>query len=480
MLMMKLIDRYILRELASSFFIGLSLFTFILMMGKVLRLVELLIIKRVDLLTVLRLFLYILPYSLVVTIPLAVLLASLAAYSRLSSDGEVVALKATGWSLRRLMLPAAILGGLAYLATSFIALTVLPQSFHAYKDLAFRLAKQKATVGLQEGVFNSPSPGLILYIHQLQEEASTLRGIFLVDGRNPSAEQVVIASEGKVFSDSERGRLLLQLSQGSLQISPSDQPGRYRFLSFALYDLSVSIEGVAGPLERSKGNQEMTLRELKAEIQALKAQGENFRPFEVELYRKFAIPFACLIFALLGTPIGIKIKRGGRGASFALSFAFALLYYLLLVAGEALGNRGQLHPALAMWMPNFLLGTVGISLFRAEEKGLVPMWDVRGWMSEVGWGKARGKLRIQHPTPIKLRQRTGLVVLADPAWKLLVILVKGKELKFHVERKAASKLFDLERGRKVTVKYAEREGRRVAKTIVIPQRREALGVRRKG
>lgn len=467
--MMKLIDRYILREMASSFLIGLSLFTFILMMGKVLRLVELLVTKRVDPVTVLRLFLYILPYSLVVTIPMAVLLSALAAYSRLSADGEVVALKATGWSLGRLMLPAFVVGFLAYLATSFIALTLLPQSFHAYKDLAFRLAKTKATVGLQEGVFNSTSSGLILYTHQLQEEASTLRGVFLVDTRNPSTEQVVIAREGKVFSDSDSGRLLLKLSQGTLQISPSDQPGRYRLLSFASYDLSVSMEGVAGTLERPKGNQEMTLSELKEQIQTLKAQGENFWPFEVELYRKFAIPFACLIFVLVGTPIGIKIKRGGRGASFAISVSFALLYYLLIIAGEALGNRGQLHPALAMWTPNLLLGAVGVSLFRAEEKGRVPMLDVRGWMSDVGWWKARGKFRIQPPTPIKVRQRTGLVVLADPAWKILAITVKGKELKFSVERKAAAKLFDLKRGRKVTVKYVEQGGRLVAKAIVIPQ-----------
>ncbi|MFN3477092.1 MAG: LptF/LptG family permease, partial [Candidatus Methylomirabilales bacterium] len=206
-------------------------------------------------------------------------------------------------------------------------------------------------------------------------------------------------------------------------------------------------------------------------------------PFEVELYRKFAIPFACLVFVLLGTPIGIKIKRGGRGASFALSLAFALLYYLLIVAGEALGNRGQLHPALAMWTPNFLLGTVGAFLFRAEEKGRVPMVDVRCWMSNVGWWKARDTSKIRpltpSPRPLKVRQRTGLVVLADPAWKLLVILVKGKELKFHVERKAAVKLFDLERGRKVTVKYVEQGGRLVAKAIVVPQGRKALGVRGK-
>lgn len=495
---MKLIDRYILKELCSSFVIGLSLFTFVIMMGKILKFVELLVAKGVDFFTVLRLFLYILPYSLVVTIPMAVLLATLATYGRFASDGEVVALKAAGLNLTRLMAPALALGVLAYLATSYIALAVAPNSIRAFKNLTVKLAKSRATLTLQEGVFNSPSEGVLLYVHALR--GNMLQGVILIDNRDASVEQVVIAKEGRLLSDPKDLRLTLALSQGTLSTAPSNQPERYRLLRFTSYDLSLSTgQELTGALERPKGDQEMTLGELQQKILSLKKEGGNFRPFQVELQKKLAIPVACLLFVLVGTPLGIRIRKGGRGASLMLSTVFVFLYYLLIVAGEALANRGKVAPAMAMWLPNFLLSTSGAFLFLVEGwGGLSPA----GWRPRqsallsrspalalppqpeeqpAGEGASAGPLmpaepvgagvpeKVRRVPALKLRQRTGRLISADAATNIVINARGGKELTFGVEGKAVAKLAGLKLGSRVTVKYVERDGQLVARTITIPR-----------
>jgi len=383
---MKLLDRYILRELIASFLIGLLLFTFVLIMGKVLHFVELLITRGVGVQTVLTLFLYLLPYSLMVTIPLSTLLALLATYSRLSSEGEVIAMNVSGLSLRRLMVPGLILGGAAYLATSVITVAILPRSNRAFKDLIFQLARSHATFALQEGVFTTPVEGIILYVEQL-EGGSTLKGIFLVDGRDPKAEKVVIARQGALLPSPDGQGLTLRLSNGTLHLATTDRPDHYRIAHFDSFDFALLKGGEAGKQDRVRGDQEMTLGELRATIRRLKAEGGNFRPFQVEFHRKLAIPFASLLFVLIGTPLGIRLKKGGRGASLALSLSVALLYYILIVAGEDLGNRGKVPPALAMWTPNLLLGTLGTYLVLAEEHRLLPRAWLRRWM------------RLKTPTP---------------------------------------------------------------------------------
>ncbi|MBI3990336.1 MAG: LPS export ABC transporter permease LptF [candidate division NC10 bacterium] len=385
---MKLIDRYILRELIASFLIGLLLFTFVLMMGKVLHFTELLITRGVGVQTVLTLFLYLLPYSLMVTIPLAALLALLAVYSRLSSEGEVIALHVSGLSLRRLMVPGLILGVAAYLITSVITLAILPKSNRAFKELVFRLARSHATFALQEGVFTTPVDGVILYVEQL-EGGSTLKGILLMDGRDPKAERVVIAQQGAFLPSPDGQGLTLRLSNGTLHLSTPDQSDRYRLAHFDSLDFSLLKGNGAGGLNRTRGDQEMTLGELRARISRLKVERGNFRPFQVEFHRRLAIPFTSLVFVLIGVPLGIRLKKGGRGGSLALSLGFALFYYILIVAGEDLGDRGKIPPAVAMWTPNLFLGLLGVCLVLVEEQALMFKTGLFRWR----------KLQISTPKP---------------------------------------------------------------------------------
>ena len=361
---MKLLDRAILKELAAVFALGLMVFTFVLLTNKILRLVELIVNKGVGVLTVCQLFLYILPYSLVVTIPMSVLLATLATYSRLGADGEILALRSAGVNLVRLIRPALWFGLASTLLTLTITIWILPFSNHAFKDLVFQMTRRQAAVGIQEGIFNADLEGLILYVEHLDPQTSRLEGVFLVDTRNPAERRVIVARTGLFTSDPKNLRVGLNLSQGSIQLSPTDVTGRYRLLTFADYNLTFDLgRGLADPGQRSPGEQELTLAALRERALALRAQGQNYHPPLVEFHKKLAIPLSCLLFILVGVPLGSRIRKGGRGLSLAISVGCALGYYMLIVGGEGLGNRGLVSEALAMWFPNVLIAICGSFLF---------------------------------------------------------------------------------------------------------------------
>ena len=369
---MKILDRYIFREMLSAFCIGVATFTFVLLMNKILRLVELIVNKGVPLTVVLRLFFYILPYSLVVTIPMATLLACLAAYGRMAADNEITALKVTGLSLYRMIVPALAFGIAAYLLTTYISIDLLPYGIRAFKGLVYQITRLRATAGIQEGIFNSDFEGYTLYIHKIDPETGTLQGIFIVDSRDPKEQRVITAQEGRIFSDPEGLRILLKLREGTTHITAPDSPGRYRVGTFGAQDLRLDIgRALSDPIDRPLGEQELTLGELRQRAARLLAEGKNFRPALLEMHKKIAIPVACILFGLVGPPLGVRIRRGGRAASLVISIGFALGYYVLLVAGEGLGTRGLLPPAWAMWLPNTILaGVGGYLLVSGAQEGL--------------------------------------------------------------------------------------------------------------
>lgn len=361
---MKLLDRTILKEMATVFALGLLVFTFVLLTNKILRLVELIVSRGVGILTVLQLFLYILPYSLVVTIPMSTLLATLVTFTRLASDAEILAFHGAGVSLFRLNRPALLFGLLTTAITLVITIWILPFSNQAFKGLIFQMSQRQASVGIQEGIFNSEMDGLILYVEKIDRKTQRLEGIFLVDNRTPAQQRIIIAETGRFASDPSSLRLTLSLDRGTIQLlSGGEATGRYRHLSFTDYALTIDFgRNFSDPMQRSLGDQERSLSGLRQRAAELKAQGKNYHPPIVEFHKKLAIPVSCLLFTLVGVPLGSRFRKGGRGLSLAISAACALGYYLLIVGGEGLADRGIVPEVVAMWFPNALIAVVGLFL----------------------------------------------------------------------------------------------------------------------
>lgn len=364
-----LIDRHLLREMAASFALGLVTFTFVLLMDQMMRLMDLIINKGAPVGVVLRLISYILPFSFTVTIPMSVLLAVLATYGRVSSEGEAIVLKTSGLSLYRLMAPGVLFGVVATFATLWISTLVQPSSTKAFKTLTHQLYHTHALTALENGIFNTEYPGLVIYVDHSEKTDGTLQGILVIDQRTRDDQHLIIAQEGKLLNTDEEAEtpIGLQLSKGTLQISSRDNPARYRHLDFETYDLQILTGGtLAETVARVRQSKEMNLEELRAEIARLNKGGDKAWPLQVELHKKFALPIACLILSMIGAPLALRIKKAGRGVSLALSVAFAVFYYILLATGESLGSRGRIDPALGVWFPNLTLGIIAISLVLTE------------------------------------------------------------------------------------------------------------------
>ena len=390
---MKLIDRYILRELAPPFFVGVLVFTFLLLMSQILRLMELIVNKGVPAGTILRLVLYLVPSILVLTVPMSVFLATVVTFGRLSAENELTALKTGGYSLLRLALPVAFFSACAYALTSWLIISALPDGNQAFRASMFEIVRTKASVGLQEKVFNDDFEGLVIYVNHIPQTGNpVMEGIFISDARPekrqpPGEPLTIIAKRGRLIVDPDSDRVSFRLEEGGIHALSRDFK-TYQRANFRFHDLQLNIgDGVEEGLSVPKGLREMTLSELRAKALEYQRLGvKQWAPL-VEIHKKFSIPFAALIFGFLGVSMGVLFRRGEKLVSFALSIAIAVVYYVFLLAGEPLGKQGRVHPFWAMWAANIFFSAATAVLFR---KMLVETPFSWPWRSRRrGGGRAR-------------------------------------------------------------------------------------------
>lgn len=368
----KTFQRYLFRQILLPFSAGLALFTFILLIARIMKLVELVVNRGVPLLDVLKVFSYILPAFLEVTVPMALLLACLMACGRLSSDSEFVAMKACGLSLYQFARPFAAIAAVVWLLSTFLSVYVRPLGNAGLKASIFELARTRASAGLKEHVFNDDFKGLVIYVDSIEPPGNELRRILISDRRNPDQHNTVIARRGLLVPDEDARTLDLRLFEGTI-FTNADGETNFHKTDFGNYDVSLDLVEALGQLDRSaKDPAEMTLAEISARIRELDATGGKSRNERVELMRRFSVPFASLVFTLLAIPLGLQPVRAVRSRGLALSLGIILLYYVMLSGAETLATQGRAPVGIALWTPNLVLGLIGLVLFRraARERPL--------------------------------------------------------------------------------------------------------------
>ncbi|WP_363324368.1 LPS export ABC transporter permease LptF [uncultured Desulfuromonas sp.] len=365
------IHRYIAREVTVPAGLGLLIFTFVLLMGRVLKLVEMVINKGVPAGEIVELFLSLMPAFLVITIPLAFLLGVLLAFSRLSADSEIIALNSSGVSLAQMFRPVLALSVLASLATGYLTLWAEPTSRASFRHQVFKIASSRASVGIQPRVFNDEFEGLVLYANDIQERTGTMEGLFISDEREGSTPAIILARGGRIISDREALTLTLRMEDGAIHRRPQDREGdSYQIVSFDVYDVNLNMGRELAPSKtRPQKAKEMTTAKLRATLLDDNNRA-NDPGLTAELHKRFALPMAPLLFALIGVPLGVHSSRTGRGAGFSLALGVALIYFLLFSGAKTVAEEGMFPPALAIWTPNILGLIAGVVLFRltAQEK----------------------------------------------------------------------------------------------------------------
>jgi len=348
-----ILDRYIFRELLSPFLISLGALCFVMLTKELLRLVELLVSKGVAFFSVLKVFAHLLPSFLVLTLPIAGIIASITAFGRLSFDKELVAMRAAGLSLVRLSHPVFLFALLVFGLTLTLSQWGQPWSNVNLKKVALNLLRDELILELERGVFNETVPKMVIYVPDTQS-GQDLTGIFVSDDRNPDDPRVIVAQQYFVMTDPKSNQIALRLVDGVIHSRP-DNVEEYSKVSFSTYDLKMnfnenlyntdersSVETILAKLDQSGWKDTAALRRL------------------MEHYKDLAFPTASLVFCILGVPVGIVSKRSGRMGGFAVGVLVVVIYYVLNVACEFLVTTLIIPPFAGAWLPNalFLVATV--------------------------------------------------------------------------------------------------------------------------
>ena len=352
---MKIIDKYLTLEFIKPFFIVLFALTVIMISTFLFQLTDFIIIKKVPVLTVIKLLLYKLPSFVVETLSMAVLFSTLLALSRLVKDSEYTALRMGGITFSRLIIPLLVLGLLISGVTYFLNERLVPWANTRYENIKDTLINQKEKPYLEEDLFFKGEQNKYFYIKKLDQREHKVNYVLIYDLKN---SQLLTAQRGTVKDN------ILKLKGGIISELASDGylEKQSEFNSKTI-DLKRNITEL---INKQKKPSELNRSELKERIKIFKQSGLDTTKLLVEYHFKLAQSLACLIFVLIGAPLSIKSDRG-RIVGIIISVVIIFVYYVLLSLSKSLGKNGLLTPFFAAWLPNLIFVILGSALIFKED-----------------------------------------------------------------------------------------------------------------
>jgi LPS export ABC transporter permease LptF/LPS export ABC transporter permease LptG len=382
---MRILTRYILREVTSHALLGGALFTFVLFMRDLGHILELVVRDSASLTDVLRIFAYLLPNFLIVTIPMAVLVGILLGLSRLAADSEITAMRASGMGVLSFVRIVSIVSTIAVALGLFNSLYLAPRSAAATLQLENSLKSTQASFEVQPRVFYEDFRNYVLYIQDVKPAAGAAlwRHVFLADLTQPANPNITTADQAVVVSNDPRSIRLHLIDGGQHQTSPTD-PNQYNISTFASTDLPIQT-GMQEDTHLGRSDTPILALPI-SELWRLSnspdstVPGHQARIYRIELNRRFSYPFACLVLMLIGVPLGLSSKRGGKSTGFVLTIALVFIYYFLSQIGIAFAKNGKLSPFLGVWGANLLFAAVGVALLFQMSRGSIAL----GLISSIG------------------------------------------------------------------------------------------------
>ncbi len=404
---MNILSRAIFREVASSALLGAVLWTFVLFLQRVGRLFEILVRSSASFATVGELFALAVPFTLTFTIPLGVLIGVLIALSRMSSDGEITGMRAAGVSSRKVVAPVITLAFLGMLITAASSLWLTPYSISTTYRILNKLVAEELTAEVHPRVFEEQFPNTVLYVGDvLQGPVTRWRNVFMADIRPPAerksrgseergdSPRVTVASNAIAIPDIVHNRIQLSLLNGGTHEVGKDI-ARYFSTSFPKGDqlLEATKPNAVRP---SKEYTELdTVPLYRVAYQDPNLDLAKRIAARIELHQRFALPPACLLLALIGIPLGVSSRKGGKSTAVILTALLAFMYWMGLIAANGLAREQKLPVGIAVWIPNIIFAVIGIVLLIRMERP--EHYDWVGMIRELivtGWRRLQGTLPI--------------------------------------------------------------------------------------
>ncbi len=425
-MVMKILNRYILLEHIPPFLFSVFIITFILILETIPKIVELVIDKEISVLIVLELIFLNLAWMIALSVPMAVLVATLLAFGRFTSDSEIVAIKSSGINLLRVLIPLLVAAGLLTIAMIEFNDKILPDLNHQARVLTGDIRSMRPTLTFRPGVFITDVSGYIILIDKINHRTSEVEGVRISETKDPAHPRIIVARAGLMKFIDNGQTVQFTLYDGELHMLDTRDPSNYRKVDFK--EQVINVGGVGSSLKRSESSlrtdREMDIAQMEDEVvqaqnavapfrmrmgntvknkleflfsdtlnypkdstrtdssslaylkvemrgiysklqresDQIQEQDKLVDKYLIEIYKKYSIPAASFAFILIGAPLGILSRRGGMGLAVTISLLIFTLYWAFLIGGEDLADRGLISPFLAMWSANILVGLLGIYL----------------------------------------------------------------------------------------------------------------------
>lgn len=356
-----IINRYVFREMIPPFLINLGFLSFIFLLAQILEVTNLVVNYKVSLVSVLLLIVYSMPEFLKFTIPMSVMMGVLLTFLKMASDKEIIAIKASGCSIYHLMAPVFLFCMIGFAMTFVMSVYGGVWGKNSYSTLVSEVMAQSADAAIKERMFTDTIPGVVFYINEVDVRNKLLLDVFIEDSRNEKNKSTVVAPRGKRFTSPENPNVfILRLFDGMImRVNPNDFT--VNIIHFDTYDISIPIEKASAPQkQKEKGRDEMTVAELRDYIKDPSVKDDLRKAAVMELHEMFSLPFACLTLGILAMPMGLKSSFSRKSSGLGLGMVCFLVYYALMAFGWSSGKSGLLPPFLGMWMPNIIMGVIGL------------------------------------------------------------------------------------------------------------------------
>jgi LPS export ABC transporter permease LptF/LPS export ABC transporter permease LptG len=379
---MRILTRYILREVSSHAFIGAAIFTFVLFTRDLGHILELVVRASAPLPSVAEIFFYTVPLALTYTIPMSVLVGILIGLSRLAADSEITAMRASGmgvWSFGRVL---AIFVAAAWALALLNGLYLAPWSMASLARLEDQLKGSQASYEVQPRVFYEGFPKMVLYVQDVHgaQGGAAWNGVFLADISDPANPSITLAHEGIMVPEGQ-DRLHLHLIDGATHETDPAQADHYQISTFKQTDIPIDLppsENKADEQTPVKAIGTWALREHAGSVDPVAA-----RLYLIEFYNRFALPSACLVLAMVGIPLGLSSKKSGKSGGFVLSIALVFVYYFISLIGVSLAKQGRVSPALGAWLANLVFFAAALFLLWQVERRPLSLSAIRlAWKRE--------------------------------------------------------------------------------------------------
>ncbi len=362
--MMRKLRNYFLTEYLLSFLVSLGIFTLAFSVGNIVKIIDLILTKGIEPTMVLKLFATMLPFSLVYTIPISTLMSALLVFGKASADNEIIALKASGISTKKLALPFLILGIIFSLLTYILMDKLLPYTHYKSREMIFNIGKKNPTAYLEPGMFIKSFQNHIIFFYGMKKNILHNVRIYVSEENKPL--RTIIAHKAKIVQVTDTDVKLVLYNGSSDEIDPR-KPNKFYKLNFKQYTITLNL-GDRKWKTIDKKPEEYTIKELKENINELKQKGIDILPLLSELHKRYAQPFICLGFILIGVALGIKTHRREKSVGYGLGLIIVILYYVIFISCETLILDKKLPVYIGHWIPDIIVIAGGLYFYSQMDK----------------------------------------------------------------------------------------------------------------